>query len=64
MQGEQLKQLQALLKPIADAPALADEPVKAKVSIKSHCTSLLICCIATQLLAVTSLFSDQIRSPI
>eukprot|EP00892_Ulva_mutabilis_P012504 jgi/Ulvmu1/9626/UM054_0056.1 len=30
VQGEQLKQLQALLKPIADAPSLADEPVKAK----------------------------------
>ena len=34
VQGEQLKQLQALLKPIADAPALAEEPMKAKVCMK------------------------------
>lgn len=37
VQGEQLKQLQALLKPIADAPALADEPVNAKVSGQQPC---------------------------
>lgn len=42
VQGEQLRQLQALLKPIADAPALVDEPVKAQVSsgCDQRCCSL------------------------